>query len=501
MAGDGASRARAVAPDIESVGQGGDVGTGDAADVVRDRRPTPRPRADALPPAPRSAGLALAFSLAGLATVSFNATRVAGWTLSDLLFFASGFVVGVKLLSNDERGLTPAPYRHGSRILVAGTLIVLTGATVSGFGSWSPLASMMVVARLAWTTFIWFWILRSVCPDRRALFSMVNAVRVTIVVSAVLAVLGTTGILQVNSENFGSSRQAALTFHPGELMNFLIVGWFLVAVPALVPSTRSRHRHARLGWMAAVAIVSWAIFTTGSTSSLVAVGVAVVVVGAVVLYTGPPRLGTLASGPLVPMFIVAGAVAGAFVLFTSDLPIVERLTDNSSGLDDSLEARERANDAIFNNFDSYLLVGIGPFFVEGANDTLATSQFASNGAQHNGVHNMHLKMLYEAGLPALVGLWIVIFAAGRQAVKLVSATRDTDLYPVSLALLGGFVAANTSAMFGPTVYARHYWLPYALIGCLWVVRRRELARRSIPGLPAAPRQSGARALPAVPGGK
>jgi len=501
MAGVGAGHAAAVTSDVEPSGPGANGGSRDTPGAPRDRRPPRRFPVAALPPSPRSSGLALALSLAGLATMSFNATRVAGWTLSDLLFLASGFVVIIKLLSSDERGLTPGPYRHGSRLLVAGTLIVLSGATVSGFGSWSPLASMMVVARLAWTTLIWFWILRSVCPDRHALFSLVNAVRVTILVSAVLGVLGATGILQVNSEDFGDGRQAAFTFHPGELMNFLIIGWFLMAVPVLVPSTRSHHRHARLGWMAAVAIVSWAIFTTGSTSSLVAIGVAVVVVAAVVLYTGPPRLGALASGPLVPMFILAGAMAGAFVLFTSDLPIVERLTEDSSGLNDSVQARERANDAIFNNFDSYLLVGIGPFFVQGANDTLATSQFAADGGQHNGVHNMHLKMLYEAGLPALVGLWIVIFAAGRQALKLVSATRGTDLYPLSLALLGGFVAANTSSMFGPTVYARHYWLPYALIGCLWVVRRRELARHTVPAVPGPPRPSGARALPAAAGGR
>jgi hypothetical protein len=29
-------------------------------------------------------------------------------------------------------------------------------------------------------------------------------------------------------------------------------------------------------------------------------------------------------------------------------------------------------------------------------------------------------------------------------------------------------------MFGPVAYARHFWLPFALIGCLWSVRRREL---------------------------
>ena len=87
---------------------------------------------------------------------------------------------------------------------------------------------------------------------------------------------------------------------------------------------------------------------------------------------------------------------------------------------------------------------------------------------------MHLKLLHESGLPALVGLWIIIYAIGRQAVRLVVVNRGTALFGASLALLGGFVAVNVSAMFGPTAYARHFWLPFAMIGCLWTVRRREL---------------------------
>ena len=75
-----------------------------------------------------------------------------------------------------------------------------------------------------------------------------------------------------------------------------------------------------------------------------------------------------------------------------------------------------------------------------------------------------------------MGLWIthIIYATGRQAVRLVVVSRGTALFGASLALLGGFVAVNVSAMFGPTAYARHFWLPFAMIGCLWTVRRREL---------------------------
>ena len=50
-----------------------------------------------------------------MATVSFNMTRVAGWTVSDLLFLLSGAAVLVQLLNQDERYLTPGATGRGHR--------------------------------------------------------------------------------------------------------------------------------------------------------------------------------------------------------------------------------------------------------------------------------------------------------------------------------------------------------------------------------------------------
>ena len=52
-------------------------------------------------------GSALTLAVLGMATVSFNMTRVGGWTISDLFFLASGAIVVIKLLNNDQRFLTP----------------------------------------------------------------------------------------------------------------------------------------------------------------------------------------------------------------------------------------------------------------------------------------------------------------------------------------------------------------------------------------------------------
>lgn len=422
----------------------------------------------------RRRGAALGLAIAATATVSFNMTRVAGWTVSDLLFLASGAVVFVKLLNDDQRYLTPKRYRGGSQLAIGGVVLMVTGATLSSFGSWAPLASMMVVARLIWTSLIWFWILRSVCPDREALGELVKAWRFTILASSIIALLGQYAGVQFNPESFGHGRQAGLTFHPGELMNFLITGVFLFVVPVFVRSGESVRRAATLWWMAGSLIVVLAIFSTGSTSALVAIGAGVIVILATSIYAG--RSGAQRrKTPLMTMFIIGAFVIGFIALMNSDLAIAERLTSygsSSGNLDDSIATRTSVNDAILSDFDKYLIMGEGPTFFGGAASSFAQQ---SPGNEYGNIHNMYLKLLYESGLPALVGLWVIIYAVGRQALRLAIVNRGTALYPMSLILLGGFVAVNVSSMFGPTAYARHFWLPFALIGCLWAVRRRELA--------------------------
>jgi hypothetical protein len=435
----------------------------------------------ALPPPVRGAagrstkGLALWLSICGMATLTFNATRVAGWTLSDLFFLGSASVILASLLTGNERWLAPKRFRRGSQLVLAGALLMLTFGTISAFGSWSPLASMMVIVRMGWSTLVWFWIMRSVCRDRDALHSLIYAYQVSVMISAVVGVLGENGVA-FSSGDFGD-RQPGFTYHPGELMNFLVTGFFFFLVPLVIPKSGVWPERATLAWAGAVVVIVLGIFATGSTSALVALGVAVVVVAVVATMAGsaPSRH---RRSPIATMVLVAAAVVGMIVLATSDEPIIERLSgyaDGSSGLDDSLESREVANAAIIEELDRYLIVGIGPFFAGGAADSVAMSQYGAGGAIHNGVHNMQLKMVYEFGLIALVGLWVIIIATLRQAYKLVISTKGTALYPVALAMLGSVVAAVTSSQFGPTSYARHFWLPFALVSCLWAVRRQELA--------------------------
>jgi O-Antigen ligase len=426
-------------------------------------------------------------------------TRVGGWTVSDLLFLLSGAAVLIQLLNQDERYLTPRRYRSGSQLAVAGLLLIVTGATLSSFGSWSPLSSMMVVARLIWTTLIWFWVLRSVCRDRDAFNALMWAWRCTILISSVIALLGEYVGIRFNTQDFGQGRQAGLTFHPGELMNFLIAGFFLFVIPVFVPGRPTTHRFSTGWWLAGTAVVMLAIFSTGSTSAILAVSAGVLVVIAVTLYSGRSGLGRRRS-PLVTLSVLALMAVSFMVLMSSDLAIAERLTsygEGSGNLGASVDTRTETNEAILADFDKFLLVGVGPTFFGGAAESLVGGSGGS-GTEYGNIHNMHLKLLYESGLPALVGLWLIIYTVGRQAYRLVVVNRGTELYQSSLILLGTFVAVNVSAMFGPTAYARHFWLPFAMIGCLWSVRRRELDEAAATRQAAMPTTTERRWRPAAP---
>jgi O-antigen ligase len=96
------------------------------------------------------------------------------------------------------------------------------------------------------------------------------------------------------------------------------------------------------------------------------------------------------------------------------------------------------------------------------------------------VHNNVLKLLYEAGVPAVVGLLLLWLVAARQGWRLLLNTRGTSLHPLVLALLGSFVTATVFAQFHPLAYERYYWFPLVMIGATWSLRRHELKTAAVP---------------------
>jgi hypothetical protein len=412
-----------------------------------------------------------------MGTISFNEFRVGPWALSDLCFLAAGAAAWAQMLMGNERHLTPRAERRGSSLVLVGTLLMLTGGAISSAQSWAPLSALFVMARLAWLTLVWFWIMRTVCRDRESLWRLCRWWRWSLVISACVALLGQAGIAFATPQH-GEGRQAAFTGHPGDLMNFLVAGLplFLIIV---VQRASSRHvTRSALVALAATALIVGGIFATGSMSGLLAGGVSLVAVVAMAWLARSRRNTSRWRSPIVFAVLVLAGVVGIAVLLNSGVPISERLESyraGGTGVNASVEGRGEVNQYIVSTFDDYLVTGTGMRMPNDATETTADLTTDSTvAAGLRSVHNVPLKMLYEGGLIAFVGLCVVLGAVARQAFRLVFATRGTELYGLALALVGGLTAAYVSSLFGPGTYARHFWLTPMLVGCLWTVRKREL---------------------------
>src|SRR5262245_53033290 len=78
-------------------------------------------------------GVARSLAMAGMAMLTFNVTRIGGFTVSDLLFGASAAAVVFDLVVGRESLLAPKRYRTGSQLVLAGALLMLTFETISAF--------------------------------------------------------------------------------------------------------------------------------------------------------------------------------------------------------------------------------------------------------------------------------------------------------------------------------------------------------------------------------
>jgi O-Antigen ligase len=415
----------------------------------------------------------------GTATMSFTTWRLGQVLLSDLLFVAAALVIVVKLLTGNDGDLAPPEQRKSSPLILAGALLLLTAGTLSSLRSWTPVESITVVLRFAWITLVWFWIMRTVCRDRDDLKLLLRAWKFAALATSCAAVLGMLGVAFL-STHLGD-RQVGLNGHPNHLAGQVSAAFilFLLAVP------RAEHtagRRMRVGWLIALGVTAVAVFSSGSISGLAGILAAMCVVGVAYAMTHSGQTVRRRRSPLAPALALIAVGIGAFVLFTSDLPVIDRLTkfrEGDSGVVTSVDSRGERNAIVTERFDRYLLVGMGF-------DLSSGTAFIdpNNPAQRDyGVHNMHLRMLYQAGLPAVIGAMVILVTAGRQ-LKALLRRSDPELYAIVLALIGCFVAVNVLSLFQPVAFDRFFWMPVALTGCVWSIRRRELQVAASAGQPA-----------------
>jgi O-antigen ligase len=364
-----------------------------------------------------------------------------------------------------------------------GALTMLTAGTLSSFGAWNATGSIGVVFRLAWLTLIWFWILRTIATDRAVFDRLLGAWRIALLFNAVVAALTELGVANFTVGN-AENRQTAFFSHPNDFAGFLVVGVPLIFLG--VPRSEGRRRGRDVvRWLAEIGLLVFALATTGSMSAAIGGAAGILAALAAMAVTRGRRRRRRRHQPLAVMLGVAVVGIGVVMLSVSDLPIVSRITqlsEGGSGVNASVASREERNAYVLARADEYLVVGIG---LDAQNaHKLEAAGAAAEGLPGSGVHNMHLKILLEAGLPALIGLWIILGVTLRQLWRLMLHTRNDPLHTTAVALFGSVVAVNVFALFQPTLFHRYYWFPIAMTGALWALRREEIRRRDDDALAA-----------------
>ena len=425
-------------------------------------------------------GLPLAIAVIGLTLMGFNTVGIGFLPLSDIVFLVVATVLGLLLLTGKLSTLASSEARRSSPRLMVATLVLLAMATVSSMRSWHPEASIGVVLRLVYLTFLWFWILRCLSVSRQAIDWLLRAWRWGVLISCAGAVAADLGLITLGDFN-AEGRQTGWFGHPNDLAGYLAVAVPLFVFAAPRSATWSKRR-AELTWLVTSGFVVYALATTGSMSALAAVGIGILAGGAALLVTRRAS-GRRVVHPVKVMVTLIVAGVALTLLLGSDAPVIERITryeEGDSSIQTSVGTRGTLNERVINRFDELLVAGHGL-------DLRAQDQLRGADA---GIHNMYVKVLFEAGLIAALALLVFLIVSLQLCWKLLVNMRATDVHSDLAAIFGSCVVAITFALFQPIMFHRFFWLPFGVIQCYWTMRRNELrelaAHTPAPGLHPAP---------------
>jgi hypothetical protein len=431
------------------------------------------PRAKTMPRGPGQ-HLALILATLGMVTLGFARTQMQGWTLSDLLFCLSGLA-----LLLDRMGPGRKPHAARSSALSPGVLgigMLLTAAALSSIVAVNPLDSLEVTFKFAWLTLIWLWIVRGAAPDVAGVELLIRGLRWTVLINSTVAIAGYFGLASL-SGTINETRETGLYYHPNHLGALLVVGLPFFMLDAPTPKSGPRGLAWRFGLSSYVLV---AIMATGSITSLIGAGAVVAVLVLVVAMTrAPSRQRQHPFFRIVGMFVVIVAV-GYVLQSSSSMPTLERFQDlgnPNSGTASSAHTRSEHADSVLDNIDQLLILGVG-LDDDSARINLSEGwDPTTSGAGSDEVHNIYLKLVHNAGLPALIGFLILVVTSMRNSWLLALHSRGARLYPTAVALLVSLIAINIVAQFRTPLNQRPFWVSIVLIAALWSAYRSEVQAR------------------------
>lgn len=429
-----------------------------AADLV----PAPSsPEASRRAP-PVTTGAAQWLCISGMATVSMTGLRVAGWTLSDLLFLAASVLMAIQLLMGARRHLAPVVARRSSPGILIGLIVFSVGALLATVGqSLDPAGSALVLTRIWYITIVWFWTVRTSTNSLRSFRQLLLAAVAGAVVNAGIGIVQDLTGANAVAPTWG--RSLGMSDHFNDLG--LSVGSM---VPLVVTWRRVGASHARWNLRRIFALLVL-LGGLGASGSISAVGATLV--GTTVAVLAPrivdPHRRRRRS--VVPMVMIA-AVVMLVVSGVVDLSVQDRFSDlatGSSPTSESAESRAQQSEVAFDRIIQSPFVGVGLDLESGTVDY---------GGQRNKVHNFYVRVTYEAGLLGLLGIGLILFMVCRQTFQLLLLTRAGPSAWIPTGLLGSLAMVLTAAVVGAVQYGRTFWLPMALVSALYGLARAGLLR-------------------------
>lgn len=414
------------------------------------------------------------FAMAGMAAVTMNGVRIAGWTVSDLCFLAAGLAIAASLLTGSRQGIAPVATRRSSPAVLIGLLLLSLGALLATVGrSLDAGTSALAVARVWYITIVWFWVVRSVATSIRTFRRLLLAAVVGAVFHALIAIFQDVTGLNGGPPTWGRSVGWADHFNDlglalGSMMPVLVV-W---------RPERENGRHSDLLRLGGMVVLLGGVAATGSIGGT---GAAIIgtIVALVLSKSGGRRRSKRSSLPI----LVAGLAILAVTSGVVDLPVQSRFEDLLAG--DSPTASSAASrgehvEVAIAGIVSSPLVGVG-----------LDKESSSIDGPDTQVHNFYLRLTYEAGVLGILGLGVILGITGVQIRQLHRHTRGRPLAWMPAALGGALVVVLLDALFEPYLYQRIAWLPIALTSALYgVARAGWLARDSAETPPPQHRTAG-----------
>ena len=383
---------------------------------------------------------------AGMLTIGQTTVRpLAGFTLSDWLFFAALSVVLVDLATRERKVRFAVP-----TVVVIGVVLFVVSGLLSSFDAAAPLLSVAKVLRFGYLTVAWFWLGTLVLTRPRHLRAAVAMWVLSVAADGLGAVLQARGLPVPYLGPVMWGRMTGFTAHVNDLGG--------AAAVAMAPAFALIFTAVRLGsrilWTLVLLAIVVAAVLSGSVGGM-ATGLGAVGVWLVVSSRGPRPL-------VVALVALSLAMGVAQVQSQMGLPTpVQRVLAatgfSQGGRYSTVETRLEGYGA------AWAGVGQGGWIGHGLDAESALVEGRTE------IHNVFLKAWYEAGWAAAVGMLCVMFGGLRSSLiaARISPTKGAR------ALVAGVFAAVVAFIFiglsAPVLHQRYGWVAVALAVSSWAM--------------------------------